>query len=323
MNNPGTMSFPLVFFGTPDLARRVLAAVADAPEFKILAVVCQPDKPVGRAQILTPPAVKVEALARGIPVLQPEKIRHNTAFFDQLRALGARAFLVVAYGRILPKELLDIPAQGCVNIHGSLLPKWRGAAPIQYALMAGETITGVTLMKMDEGLDTGDSIVTLPIPIDEFETATTLFAKFGNVSGGFVVEQLPRYLRGELTPIPQNHSQATLTKILTKEDGKLNFSRPAQELFWRWKGLTSWPGVYGFLEGKKVIFEVCDYDRSASVTHPQDKLGQAILASDGALEIFCGVGTLRVTRLKPEGKPSMTPRDFLNGRVGRETKFSL
>lgn len=313
----------IVFFGTPELARRVLVSLAESPEFQVVAAVCQPDRPVGRSQILTPPPVKAEALARKIPVFQPEKVRNNAEFFAQLRALGAEVFVVVAYGRILPKELLDIPAKGCVNVHGSLLPKWRGAAPIQFSLMAGETRTGVMLMKMDEGMDTGDLLCTQLVPIDEFETAGTLFAKFGEVSGPFVVRNLPRYLAGEVPPVPQRHAEATSTKILTKEDGKLDFSGNARELFWRWKGLTPWPGVFGTLEGKKVIFEACDYVRGAGENAARAaEAGRAQLAPDGAMEVACGQGTLRVTKLKPEGKPSMAPRDFFNGRTARETRFA-
>ena len=318
------MPHPIVFFGTPELARRVLASLADAPDFRVLAAVCQPDKPVGRSQVLTPPPVKAEAVARGIPVFQPEKIRDNLAFFDQLRALGAEAFVVVAYGRILPQALLDVPAKGCFNVHGSLLPKWRGAAPIQFCLMAGEAETGVTLMKMDAGLDTGDAIAVEKIAVDERETAGSLFAKFGDASGPFVVRELPRHLRGQLPAVPQDHAAATHTKILSKDDGKLDFSRPARELFWRWKGLTPWPGVHADLDGKKVIFEACDYVRGelAEAVHGPETAGSAAMAADGAMEVACAAGTLRVARLKPEGKPAMAPRDFFNGRAGRATRFS-
>lgn len=313
----------IVFFGTPDLARRVLVSLADSPEFQVVAAVCQPDRPVGRSQELTPPPVKAEAIVRKIPVFQPEKVRNNTEFFGELRALGAEAFVVVAYGRILPKELFAIPSKGCVNIHGSLLPKWRGASPIQFSLMAGETETGVTLMEMDEGLDTGAAIVTEIIQIGEFETAGSLFEKFGAVCGPFTVRELPRYLRGELRAAAQDHAAATFTKILSKEDGKLDFSLNARELFWRWKGLTPWPGVFGMLEGKKVIFEACDYVRGAGQnTAHAAETGRAGLSADGAMEVACGQGTLRVSRLKPEGKQSMGPRDFFNGRAARQTLFS-
>ena len=310
----------LVFFGTPELARSVLAAVADSPAFRVLGAVCQPDKPVGRDQTLTPPPVKREAEARGIPVFQPEKVRNNAEFFAKLRGLGADIFLVVAYGRILPKELLEIPRIKCVNVHGSLLPKWRGAAPIQYSLMAGETVTGATLMEMDEGMDTGAMIAKFEIPVDERETSATLFAKFAAVSGPFVVRELPRYAAGELKAVPQDHAAATHAKMLEKDDGKMDFSRNARELFWLWRGVTPWPGAWANLDGKKVIFEECDYDRSAPDAPGEPGLASAL--PDGRLRISCGAGALVVSRLKPEGKKSQGSKDFLNGRGGREIRFS-
>ena len=202
---------------------------------EVVFVVTGEDKPVGRHQVITANEVKTLALKQGINVLQPAKIRGNTEFFDTIRSYDADYFVVVAYGKILPSEVLDAPKKQCINIHGSILPKYRGASPIQAALINGETETGVTIMCMDEKMDEGDTIDIVNIPIETSETAGTLFEKFGEISGRFAIDTIKRLDADILKPTPQDHSQATYCSKISKEDGRLDFSKSAKELYHLWQ----------------------------------------------------------------------------------------
>jgi len=247
------------FFGTPTLAAQVLRDFLGSPDMEVVFVVTGEDKPVGRHQILSANSVKLLAIENNIPCLQPAKIRGNVEFLDALRSYGADYFVTVAYGKILPVELLTIPKKYPINIHGSILPKYRGASPIQASLIAGEKETGVTIMVMDDKMDEGDIIDILPIPIAPDETAGSLFEKFAKVSGTFAIETLLSLDKGILKPRPQDHSLATYCKKITKEDGRLDFSRSAEELYHLYQGLTPWPGVFTEYDGKKLIIEQCSY----------------------------------------------------------------
>lgn len=256
------------FFGTPELSRRVLEDFLRRPEFEVAFVVTGEDKPVGRHQVLTVNPVKELALEHNLPVLQPVRIRGNTELLETIASYGADYFVVVAYGKILPKELLSIPKKYPINIHGSILPKYRGASPIQSALIAGDRETGVTIIVMSEGMDEGDIVDVKMIEIDAHETTQTLFEKFAEVSGTFAAETILRLDRGEISPQQQNETEATYCKKITKEEGLLDFSRSAEELYHLYQGLTPWPGVYTVYKGKKLIVEECFYDLYSDFPSP-------------------------------------------------------
>ncbi|HWV38391.1 MAG TPA: methionyl-tRNA formyltransferase, partial [Vulgatibacter sp.] len=248
------MSARSVFFGTPDFAVPIVEATAEVTE--LVAVVTQPDRPKGRGRELAEPPVKTWAKARGIPVFQPAKLR-DSVLAAQLRELAPDVAVVAAYGRILPKELLDLPRLGCVNVHGSILPKYRGAAPIQWAVANDEPETGVTLMRMDEGLDTGDVLAVRKVPIGPEDTGGSMHDVLARLGGEIVREELPTFLAGELEAVPQDHEQATLAPILSKEQGRLDFSQPARLLAARVRGFHPWPGAFTYLSaGEKELLKV-------------------------------------------------------------------
>lgn len=239
----------IVFMGTPEFAVPSLRAVLEAGH-RVLAVVTQPDRPAGRGQKFQPPPVKVFAEERGIPVLQPGRLRKEPAAVEKLRALKPEAIVVVAFGQILPQEVLDIPPRGCINVHGSLLPAYRGAAPIQWALINGETETGVTTMLMDAGMDTGPILLKEKLPIDPEDDAASLGARMAEVGARLLVETLDQILAGKLEPVPQPAEGVSMARMLKKEDGLLDFSKPAIELHNRVRGVTPSPGAYTWLDGE-------------------------------------------------------------------------
>ena len=243
----------LVFCGTPRFAVPTLMALQEAGH-EIALVVTQPDRPVGRSQKLAAPPVKQKALAAGIPVTQPDKIRNNAEFRAQLESIAPDAIVVVAYGRIIPPWMLTLPRYGCINLHGSLLPKYRGAAPIQWAIAMGETITGNTTMLLEEGLDTGPILLQQAVVIRPEQTAVELFEELAAGGAPLVVETLEGLAAGTIEPQPQDHSRATLAPLLDREDGRMDFSAfTATQLKNRWRGFQPWPGAFTTLNGKKLI----------------------------------------------------------------------
>src|ERR1700722_10985488 len=243
----------LVFCGTPEFAVPTLEALLKA-HHQIALVVSQPDRPSGREQQLTAPAVKQAALAAGLPVTQPEKIRNNVEFRAQLGAIAPDAIVVVAYGRIIPPWMLALPRLGCINLHASLLPKYRGAAPIQWAIAMGDAFTGNTTMLLEEGLDTGPILLQQTYEIGPEQSATELFPVLAGAGAPLVVETLVGLADGSLDPQPQNHEGATYAPLLNREDGRMNFAaRSATELYNRWRGFQPWPGAFTALDGKKLI----------------------------------------------------------------------
>lgn len=294
----------IVFMGTPEFAVRSLEACLEVGE--VVAAVTQPDKPRGRGQEVAMSPVKALALAKGIPVLQPPKIR-GTNFHEEIRALRPDVGVVTAYGKILPQELLDAPAQGCVNVHASLLPRFRGAAPIQWAIAAGDEVTGVCLMKMDAGLDTGPVIDRRELRIGPEDTAASMHDKLSKLGGELIRESLPRYLRGELKPVPQPSEGVVLAPLIKKEDGRLDFTRPAAELERRTRAFHPWPGTYTELGGKtlKVLKAKAGGGRGAP--------GEVLEAGAGGLEVACGEGSLVLLEVQPEGKRAMSARELLAG----------
>lgn len=291
--------------GTPAFAVESLRACLDVGE--VLAVVTQPDKPKGRGQGLAMPPVKELALERGLPVLQPPRIR-NTPFAEELRALGPDVCVVTAYGKILPKDVLEVPPLGCVNVHASLLPRFRGAAPIQWAIAEGDAETGVCLMRMDEGMDTGPVLARRALPIGPADTAATLHDALARLGGDVLREELPRYVAGALVPQPQPEQGVVMAPMIDKEHGRLDFRRPAVELERRLRAFTPWPGAFTTLEG--ALLKV----HGAHVSGGRGQPGEVLAAGPAGLEVACGEGSLVLTRLQPEGKRVMTAGELLSGR---------
>jgi len=300
----------LVFCGTPEFAVPTFEALIAAGH-EIALVVTQPDRPVGRKQILTVPPVKQTALAHGLEVVQPEKIKNNLEFRALLESIAPDAIVVVAYGRIIPKWMLDLPRLGCINLHGSLLPKYRGAAPIQWAIAMGEQVTGNTTMLLEEGLDTGPLLLQQQIPIRPEQTAVDLFHELSVAGASLVVETLAGLADGTLKAQPQNHSQATLARILDREDGRMDFAaHTAIELWNRWRGFQPWPGAFTTLEGKKLII----HKLQPAQTHDRLTPPGQLIVDGNRLLVTCANSTLlELLELQPEGRNRMTAAEFLRG----------
>ncbi|GMU59618.1 MAG: methionyl-tRNA formyltransferase [Myxococcaceae bacterium] len=295
----------IVFMGTPDFAVKSLEACLKLGE--VVAVVTQPDKPRGRGQELSFSPVKQLAVAKGLTVLQPQKIR-GVGFADELRALSVDVAVVTAYGKLLPGDVLDVPRHGCVNVHASLLPRFRGAAPIQWAIASGDEKTGVCLMKMDEGMDTGPVIDRAELPILPTDTSATLHDKLAALGGEVLLRALPRYLAGELRPVAQASEGVVLAPMIQKEDGQLDFARPAVELERRLRAFTPWPGAFTRLQGALLKIH------QAKVREGKGEAGTVLAVGPSGLEVACGQGSLLLEALQPEGKRVMSARDFLAGR---------
>jgi methionyl-tRNA formyltransferase len=301
----------LVFCGTPQFAVPTLGALL-AADHEIALVVTQPDRPVGRTQQLTAPPVKQTAVAAGLAVTQPEKIRNHLEFRAQLEAIAPDAIVVVAYGRIIPAWMLSLPRLGCINLHGSLLPKYRGAAPIQWAVAMGEAVTGNTTMLLEEGLDTGPILLQQALPVAPEQTAADLFDVLAQAGAPLVVETLTGLANETIHPLPQNHALATLAPILTREDGRMDFAaRTAVELKNRWRGFQPWPGAFTLLEGKKLIvhrMEVTQSPSSSAITS-----GQIHIENHRLLVACSGNTWLELLELQLEGKKRLTAAEFLRG----------
>jgi methionyl-tRNA formyltransferase len=295
----------LVFCGTPEFAVGTLEAVIAAGH-EVLLVVTQPDRASGRGMEMQLSAVKTAALRLGLPVVQPEKIRNNLEFRAQLEAIGPDAILVVAYGRIIPDWMLALPRYGCINLHGSLLPKYRGAAPIQWAVANGEIETGVTTMLLEAGLDTGPMLLAHKEPIAPEETAEDLFESLAEVGAKLMVETLAGLESGEVMPIAQNHAVATLAPILTREDGRMDFGRTAKVLVDRWRGFQPWPGAWTMLRGKKLIVH------RMRVVEGEGVAGE-IKVEDGRWLVGCTGGVIELEEVQMEGKKRMSAAEFLRG----------
>jgi methionyl-tRNA formyltransferase len=298
----------LVYMGTPHFAVPPLEAI-HAAGHDIAAVVTRTDKPAGRGKVLTAPPVKVAAEALRLPVLQPKRVR-DPSFVDYLRSLAPEVIVVAAYGQILSGEILTLPRHGCVNIHASLLPAYRGAAPINWAVMQGESETGVTIMQMDEGLDTGAILMQERIAIEGKDTAGTLTGKLSKLGARMIVDALTRIAASSLQQEPQDDSKATQAPLLTKTDGMIDWTRSAEEIHNRVRGLSPWPGAYAFLDGRLVkILETATLDGTSAP-------GDITMPEKGSLAVGTGKGLLRVVTLQPEGKKGMTATEFLRGHHG-------
>ncbi len=295
----------LVFMGTPDYAVKTLESIISAGH-EVAAVFAQPDKPVGRKHILTPPPVKVCAQENGIPVYQPDTLRDGKAA-EILKEINPDAIVVVAYGKILPEEILNIPKYGCINGHASLLPKYRGASPIQWCIVCGETETGVTTMYMDKGMDTGDILETARVKIGENETAEQLFDRLSVMSAQLMVSTLEKLEKGEITAKKQNEEEATYAPIIKKEMALLDFNKTAKELSCAVRGYYSWPCAYFFLNNKRIKVI------SAEIGVKTDKEIGTIFTQNNDIFVSCKDGSLKINELQPEGSKPMTAKQFLNG----------
>jgi methionyl-tRNA formyltransferase len=299
-------SLNLVFCGTPGFAVPTLERLAEAG-FRVHLVVTQPDRPKGRGLELVPSPIKLCALKLEVPVVQPESIKNNADFRAQLTGLKPDAVIVVGYGRIIPQWMLDLPPLGNINLHASLLPKYRGAAPIQWAIAGGETITGVTTMKIDAGLDTGDILLQQEILIAPNDTAETLATKLAAIGADLMVETLGGLQANTIHPREQNETQATLAPILKKEDGLIDFSRPAPEILDRLRAFQPWPGAYSKFRGKTLqIWKATAQNRRLPLSE--------LKVEDDRLLVGCGRETaIELLELQLEGKKRTPVSDFLRG----------
>ncbi len=304
----------LVFCGTPSFAIPTLQALLAAGH-EIALVVSQPDRPVGRTHQLTAPPVKQAALAAGLAVVQPEKIRNNAGFRAELEGIAPEAIVVVAYGRIIPPWMLALPRLGCINLHGSLLPKYRGAAPIQWAVAMGDAYTGDTTMLLEEGLDTGPILLQQTVGIALDQNAVDLFDVLAHAGAPLVVETLAGLAAGTIKPEPQNHEGATYAPLLDREDARMDFAaRSATELHNRWRGFQPWPGAFTALDGKKLIVHRMNVADGASFSAPSSMLPGQIHVENHRLYAACAGETwLELIEVQLEGKKRISAAEFLRG----------
>lgn len=304
----------IVFCGTPSFAVPTLKAVLRAGHEVALAVT-QPDRPSGRGMQMVAPPLKEAAMAAKLLIVQPEKIKNNAGFRAQLTAIAPDAILVVAYGRIIPKWMLDLPRFGNMNLHGSLLPKYRGAAPIQWAVANGEPVTGVTTMRLDEGLDTGDMLMQREMAIAPDQTAADLYPLLAEMGAVLMVETLDGLASGTLSATRQDDALATLAPILTRDNGRMDFTQPAMTVYNRWRGFHPWPGAWTLLGGKKLTaHRLMPLETSALTGGPDDP--GAVRVDHARLFVRCGTGTwLELVEVQLEGKKRMLAADFLRGHL--------
>jgi len=304
----------LVFCGTPQFAVPTLEALILAGH-EIALVVSQPDRPVGRNRLLTAPPVKQAALAAGLAITQPEKIRNNPEFRAQLEAIAPDAIVVVAYGRIIPPWMLALPRLGCVNLHASLLPKYRGAAPIQWAIAMGDASTGNTTMLLDEGLDTGPILLQQSVAIGADQTAAELSSVLAKTGAPLVVETLAGLANGTIRPNTQNNDRATSARLLQREDGRIDFAgHTAKELYDRWRGFQPWPGAFTTIDAKKLIVHRMAIAHSSVSGQPALAEPGWILVEGGRLMAACAGNTwLEFREVQLEGKRRMTAAEFVRG----------
>lgn len=297
----------IVFMGTPDFAVPSLEALLKS-EHQVVGVVTQPDRPKGRGQEVVFSPVKAVCQREGIPVLQPLKMKDPT-FLDALRQWMPDVIAVTAYGRILPPAILTLPPRGCINVHGSLLPKYRGAGPIQWAVIRGEQQTGITTMFMAEGMDTGDMLLQETVEIRADDTAGTLAPRLAEVGGRLLVETLRRLEAGTLTPQPQDDAQATMAPLLKKEDGVVDWTLPAAEIANRVRGLSPWPGAYTYVNGERWVLWHVAVGEEVSGAAP----GTVTKVSKDRVEVATGEGTIQLIDIQPSNSRRMTMAQYLAG----------
>lgn len=297
----------IIFFGTPDFAVASLQALLAGPD-DVVGVVCQPDKPAGRGQRLTAPPVKQTALAANLPVLQPVKIR-TPEFLAQLRAWEPELIVVTAYGRILPNTILELPPLGCINVHASLLPKYRGAAPMQWALLNGDATTGVTIMRLAEKMDAGDMLLARETPIGRDDTLASLHDRLAAIGAAALTEAIELLRRGDLRGTPQDQSQVTFAPMIKKEDGRIDWTRPAIEVERQVRAFHPWPSAYSHLDGKRL--KVSRAHATASLR--ANATPGTVVAVGDAIRVACGDGDLEIAELQLEGRRRLPAGEFTHG----------
>ncbi|WP_087023585.1 methionyl-tRNA formyltransferase [Thaumasiovibrio subtropicus] len=303
-----TKPLRIVFAGTPDFAARHMAALIDS-EHQVIAAYTPPDRPAGRGKKLVPSAVKSLALEHDIPVYQPENFKTDESKAE-LAALNADVMVVVAYGLLLPKAVLDIPRLGCINVHGSILPRWRGAAPIQRAVWAGDEETGVTIMQMDVGLDTGDMLKIATLPIDADDTSASLYEKLAAVGPTALVDCLGELAAGTATPVKQDDALANYAKKLSKEEARIDWSMDAIAIERCIRAFNSWPMSYFDVDGKNIkVWKATVID-----THSDQAPGTILAADKHGIRVATGKGQINFISLQPPGKKAMVVSDLLNSR---------
>ena len=309
----------IVFMGTPDFAVPPLRALTEAG-YEVAAVVTQPDKPKGRGKTLLPTPVKEEALMHEIPVYQPQKVKNNPEFMDILKEIAPDIIIVAAFGQLIPKEILELPKFGCINIHASLLPKYRGAAPIQQAVIDGEKESGVTIMQMAEGLDTGDMISKIVIPLSPEETGGSLFGKLAQAGAELLIKTLPSIEQGTAEYEKQPEESPTpYAAMITKQMGLMDFNRQACELERLVRGLNPWPSAYTFINGKTLKVWKCKVSMEETEAVP----GTVFLTDKEGIHVACGQGVLILTEVQLEGKKRMETEAFLRGyHIENRTVFT-
>jgi methionyl-tRNA formyltransferase len=303
----------VIFFGTAELACASLNALAASSLFNVATVVTQPDRPKGRSLHPQPSPVKSAALARNLPVLQPERAR-DPEFLTRLRELQPELVAVAAYGQILPKAVLELPCHGCVNVHTSLLPRYRGAAPIQWAILNDDAETGVTIMRMDEGLDTGDILAQQTTPIHPDDTAQTLHDRLAQTGATLLLSAIIDWVEGRITPRKQPEVGACYARKITKDDGRIDWSLPARSIWNRVRAFTPWPGAYTFLPAtpRPQLLKIWQAEvLDAAVGRP----GEVLSAAPGGIVVACGQQALRILTLQLEGGRRMAALEFLAGHA--------
>lgn len=294
--------------GTPDFAVASLEALLEAG-YNVIGVVTQPDRPVGRKQVLTPPPVKEAALRHGLPVLQPEKIKVEEAL-EEVLALSPDLIVTAAYGQILPKRLLDAPKHGCINVHASLLPKYRGGAPIHKSIVEGEKESGVTIMYMVEALDAGDMLSKVVVPIEERDTVGLLHDKLAAAGSALLMETIPQLFAGSIEAQPQNHDEATFAPNIKRADERIDWTRTAEQIYNQVRGLNPWPVAFTSYQGK--VWKLWWVEKLLGKAAGNEP-GTIVAREEDGLIVACGDGAVKITELQPEGKKRMSALDFLRG----------
>ena len=302
----------IIFMGTPEIACPALQALLDAPQFNVVAVVTQPDQPKGRGLKLQPSPVKEIALRENLPVLQPERAR-NEDFIQELRQLQPDLIAVTAYGQILPQSILDLPRFGCVNVHTSLLPRYRGAAPIQWAILNGDAETGVTIMKMDAGMDTGDIFAQERTLIQPTDDAQTLHDRLGRLGADLLARTIPDYVSGKIQPQPQPAEDVLLAPKIKKEQGHIDWKQPARAIWNRVRAFTPWPGAFTFLPGQPQP-QMLKIWQAEPITQ-SGAAGTVLSADKNGIVVGCSEGALKILNLQREGSRRMSAQEFLAGHL--------
>jgi methionyl-tRNA formyltransferase len=303
----------IIFFGTSDFAVAILRALFDAQIYDLSLIITQPDEPVGRHELLTPPPVKKLAVELSLPTLQPEKLDDNIVKI--IKEIKADLSIIAAYGQLIPESILNLPPLGCLNIHPSLLPKYRGPSPIQYSLLNGDQKTGISLMLVDKKMDHGPVIAQIEYPIDPDDNYETLSAKLAGKSAELLISLLPRFVAGQLKTQEQNHSAATFTKIITKQDGQINWQNNAQKIYNQWRAFYLWPNIFSLtqIKDKNILIKFNEIRPTTEKPDHQYLPGQLFAHNKKLLATCQESSCLEVIKLQPEGKKIMAATDFING----------